>query len=566
MQKQRTIYLIAGLVWSFSLSFVNGQVNNILPASKSGENIEIFTDRSIFGVGEEIYFSTVYSKPGDIAPDWSKILYAELIKWNGSKIASVKVPLVKNSGSGILAIPANLETGVYYLRAYTKWMRNFSPYEYSYRTLRIVNPLSSKTEKGPAEQADLTRIDSVKIQMLTEEIEFRGLNKEYETRQAVDLEIKTQIDYPSGIYSISVVRNGSLDMESSSFSMTSLNNEEIIPTLEFYPEIRGLSLSGKLLDKDTKDPIKQTRVDLSSVANPFYFASAKTGDDGSFLFTFPQSCGTHEFHLTNEGDANVSFLIDADFCSRPVTLPYIPFQLKEDERELVSEIVTNSQIDQKFRSSASETTLGDSVYLPFYGQPTRTIYEKDFIELNDLQEFLYELVYEVTVREREGKKRIFFIGQSTLSSYPPLVLLDNIPVRNIDELLKVGCRRIDRIELLNAGYVMGYFLHSGIISIYSEGKDMAGLKQGENSNFFSLDLFEFPEPYYPEYNDSLLLSRIPDRRNTLFWMPAVEIRNGESTNIHFYTGDASGEYSVYLTGVDKDGRRVLSEGPSFIVK
>jgi len=567
MQKQRSIlYFIAGIVFSISCISVSGQLNSSSPLNTSGEHVEIFTDRSIYGVGEKIHFSTVCSKPEGIPAEWSKIMYAELIRWNGAKIASVKVPLVHGSGKGSLDVPASLETGVYYLRAYTKWMRNFSPYDYSYLTLRVVNPISSRTERGPAEQGELRHFDSLEIQSPKGIVEFRNIKELYGTREPVEMLMQAHDDYLPGTCNLSVVRTGSFDIQAASYRPGLVSSAQEEFKLEYYPEIRGLSLSGKLVNKETKEPVRQSRVDLSSVSDAFYFASAKTGDDGSFLFTFPQTSGTHEFHLTNEGETNVSFLIDADFCKRPVSLPYIPFQMSEDERELIADIVTNSQIEKNFMAAETNVYPEDSARLAFYGTPTRIIYEKDFIELVDLQEFLFELVYEVTVRERDGEKKIFFNGQSTLSSYPPLILLDNIPVRNIDELLKVGCRRIDRIELLNAGYVMGYFLHSGIISIYSEGKDMAGMKQGENSNFFSLDLFEYPEQGFPEYKGEHKLSRVPDLRSTLCWEPSLEIKKGESKSIHFYTGDAKGEYTVYLSGIDSAGNRVVTKGPVFRVQ
>ncbi len=79
---------------------------------------------------------------------WSNVIYVELIRWNGEKIAQAKFKLFENSASGYLTIPKTLLSGNYYIRAYTKWMRNFPVEDYFYKLIKVINPFESEIDTG----------------------------------------------------------------------------------------------------------------------------------------------------------------------------------------------------------------------------------------------------------------------------------------------------------------------------------------------------------------------------------------------------------------------------------
>jgi hypothetical protein len=136
----------------------------------SGENITLLTDRKLYCVNERIFFTAGYScteEMGDL--QWSNVLYVELIRWNGARIAQMKLKLTRPSTSGSMEIPGNILSGNYYLRSYTKWMRNYSELDYAYLPVKIVNPLRTETDEGPdnmSEQAKLASFNIVPIKMI----------------------------------------------------------------------------------------------------------------------------------------------------------------------------------------------------------------------------------------------------------------------------------------------------------------------------------------------------------------------------------------------------------------
>jgi hypothetical protein len=408
-----------------------------LKYSESGESIELYTDRSVYIVNEKIFFSAIYQQQISLENSiLSTVIYVELISWNGAKIVQSKIPVENNTAIGVIKIPDDIESGIYYLRAYTKWMRNFSPFSYTYLPVKIVNPFTHKTQSGPKGIEIIERTYGHKVSEADKEITLSGLELTYGRRERVEIDLNVSEDLYSGKYCLSVARAGTLEPTQSSFSFISEDGKENEKKIQFFPEIRGLSLSGKVIDKVTRKPVVGDKVSLSSSLKPVYFSLATTDSAGTFLFTFPQLKGQYEFNLSSANNRNGAkeLLVDSDFCNQPVSLPYIAFQLNEQERSTVEDIVRNMQLSNKFPGIESLKKSSEDIY-PFYGSPTRTIYEKEFIELDNLKEFLFELVYEVFVRYKDGEPGIFVTGQSTLSSYPVLILMDNIQVSDIKELL-----------------------------------------------------------------------------------------------------------------------------------
>jgi hypothetical protein len=128
----------------------------LLPAfvCQGQESIELSADRDMYIAGETLEYHAGYFLDGQMIPEpFSKVLYVELITNSGKKIAQAKKCFSDSIVSGKLRIPCDTRSGNYYLRAYTKYMRNFSPLTYSYRLVCVVNPYSVEVvqDVGPQE-------------------------------------------------------------------------------------------------------------------------------------------------------------------------------------------------------------------------------------------------------------------------------------------------------------------------------------------------------------------------------------------------------------------------------
>lgn len=118
------------------------------------EKIYVHTDRELYLAGEILWFKLYnVNTASNKSIDFSKVAYVEIIDKNQKPVLQAKIAIDKGSGSGSLYLPVSLSSGNYQLRAYTSWMKNFSPDFYFEKNIRLVNALT-KPEKQLAEKED----------------------------------------------------------------------------------------------------------------------------------------------------------------------------------------------------------------------------------------------------------------------------------------------------------------------------------------------------------------------------------------------------------------------------
>ncbi len=536
-----------------------GGMADSLTLSESGEMIRLFTDRSIYCVSEKIHFTAEYSCIEEMnSSSWSNVLYVELLKWNGGKLTQSKLKMDISGSSGFLRIPDNLLSGNYYLRAYTKWMRNFSASDYEYLLIKIVNPFESEIDAGPPETSypPESSLDRIQQKDVINGVKCTMDKNEYEPgeKATVELSLSDKNLINSDKYCVSVAKNGLIDTSFLYFKPDSVRGKSKIFDIEYLPEIRGITVSGKIIDKAMITPKVSVLVSLSEPLNGEYFSVYRTNDKGRFVFSLSELYGTYDFFIQTETpDAQASeILIDNDYCNNPVSLPYIPFRLNEEEKQLIQEMVINQQLSEKYLSykdTASNLHTRPKKPIVFYGSNKKTYFTSKYIELPNIEEFFIEIVSEILVIYNNGKPLLKNASRTNFSNYPPLILLDNIPVNNDEGLLKIPLHKIERIEVIDKGYMLGNSMYDGLVSIYSKNKDFAGIDLNKNSMFFTYELYSDEFAY--AYSEHSYDSRIPDRRNLLYWNPDIQLSVDQKTSFSFYTADSKGDYVVYVRGKNK---------------
>jgi len=557
----KMVSLICLLNILFTLS-INSQekiagINYLSRLPLSGEKIRLFTDRNIYCVNERIFYTAEYKSIKQFdSIDWSKVLYVELIRWNGNKLGQMKIKLIRPSTSGSMEIPGNIPSGNYYLRAYTKWMRNFPPNEYAYVPVKIVNPLGTDTDEGPAEKQPETESVMFRVHQGTM---INGVSctlnmTDYKPGEKAEVSFSINDKKYADIdrYCVSVTMAGAVDTAGISPEPDTSSPGRDISRIEYLPEIRGITVSGEIVDKSTKIPQKNVLVSLSQTQSGEYFSVYTTNDQGRFVFSLPDLTGQLDFFIQKEpGDSIASEIkIDNGYCNKPVKLAFTPFSLNKAEIVTVRNMVINQQLNERFR--LREDTLKGSgtaqdQSLSFYGSKRAVYYTEKYIELPNIEEFIYEIVMEATISYEKGKASSIIFRRAVPSYFPPLILMDNIQVSNDDRILKTPLNRIKKIEIINSEYVIGETIYGGIISIFSDKNDFAGIDLNKNSMFFVYDFYsdQNVNNYSGNRSDNL---RIPDRRNLLYWNPDIQISADKQTTINFNTSDCKGEYVIYLRG------------------
>lgn len=545
--------------------YVDTDTSISLPPSLN-ERIEVITDRNIYGVGEKILFAgTRISSPELNDSCWSKVLYLELLTPGGTSVAQGKFPMYSARSSGYLHIPEDLLSGNYYLVAYTKWMRNFSPINFHYQLIKIINPYTPQLETSHSSNG-IGQIRKWEQKHLKNAISCNTDKVSYGQREKVNLMINIPVSSRSltNTYSVTVVRKGSPDTLSNLMILPDEIQYQRHPETIYLPESRGLSLSGRLVPGDSAGSVANDNVNLAILGQEPDFRVVPSGPGGRFYFVLDSMAGRNDMYIaSNHEKKDLEIRIDNDFANPVVRFPEIPFILSESEKKLAEKTVFNMQISSHFSSPDSiifetEKKGENPQIISFYGLPSGSVLIDDYIDLPTLKEVLIELVPGVFPREQNKQPYLSFNGNkltfTLINHYSPLLLVDQVPVLDLAGLLLMSPKKIQRVDVLNEIYIIGDATYGGILNVITRKGDMAGIDLPENSFFFEFTSFmPLDELDFPRYGDQEFDSENPDYRNCLYWSPEVEIDPGKEVALDFFSSDDSGEYMVLIRGVDKDG-------------
>jgi hypothetical protein len=524
-------------------------------ALSNPEYITLFTDRNMYAVNERIYFSSFYRKGQDSAKGpWSKVLYVELVTPSGSPVTNGKFQLNEKGSSGYLLVPADALTGNYYLRSYTRWMQNFGPESYCYTPLAIINPYTQEVLTGNNESSDL---DADLIRMSYPGVKCRTNKNSYAPGEEVRLELGCSASGKMlpGEYCLTIVHAGLCDTLCTQVGIGETSGGGDF-RFNYLPEIRGVSISGSVVNSEDLAPARSVRLHFSTFGKQAEYFGTSTDELGRFILTLPERTGTQEIFVACEtsGDAEMEVRIDQDFASDPIPFRTGQFTLSPFEKEIATRMVLNMQFSNVYKgvqTNPSPESGKDSI-VPFYGRPTSTINLDEFIELPTMNEVFVNLVPDVFVFYNNGEPYLKIYSSFNISIFPPLMLIDKIPVFDYKAIFSIDPKRLERIEVINEVYVRGGLMYGGMIFLTSRQGDMAAVDLPEGSYFFDYQAFH-PGDAQVQYTPS---DRIPDTRNTLLWIDKISLDPDEMKTLQFTASLQTGEYIVLVRGVSPLGETV----------
>lgn len=339
---------------------------------------------------------------------------------------------------------------------------------------------------------------------------------------------------------------------SSQVDNNSVIADSLSSRIDFAPETRGISLSGKVIDDNTGQEVENIGVALSFTnSNEFY--SAKTFSNGRFHFTFPY-CSTSDAVIVSfpyRVPSSYSIQIDLEFDERVFIVPEKEFVLSLDEINFVRRTNVMNQLEAIYTTeldtgiSEDYSTSKDTV--PFFGTPDLTVSIDKYIRLLNIREIIYEVIHNVTTR-KEGK--LFQIATLHKNPYPinfsTLVLLDGIPYADHNKILELPPDKITYIDVKYSIYMHGNTGFAGIVNFKSKNGDMAGLTMPEGAHMFRFNKSE-PNYYFSSKERS---DKSISLRNTL----EFSLSDSPGKNIFpIMTNDVFGSYSCTVSGFDNKG-------------
>jgi hypothetical protein len=334
------------------------------------------------------------------------------------------------------------------------------------------------------------------------------------------------------------------------------------PVFEFAPEYEGHIIVGKVIDKNTGEPVEDVQTFLSVPAKNFLVASSNSDAQGIVHFDLKNFFGTDAIAVqtANAKDSNYRIDILNPFSEKNTSAKiYEMDTLMLTQRALVSSSI-NSQVQNVFAGENLQDfypyKLADST--KFYGKPDQKYFLDDYTRFNTMEEVMREYVANITVRKHDGHFhfKVLNYPYGLFFEDDPLVLFDGIPVTDINKIIEFDPLKIQKIELMNRKYFLGPYTADGIISFSTYKGDLAGFQFDPNVVILRYDGLQLQREFYAPVYDTpeKAESRLPDFRNVLYWSPDLNIDQSGQKQLSFYTSDVKGKYIIVVQGVTADGK------------
>jgi hypothetical protein len=536
------------------------------------EKFEVLLSQESVFTNEIIWFKIYCLSSLFPEEELSSLAFIELVSSENTSILRKKILLNNGEGLGEFEIPDNLPTGLYYILAYTNWMKNFGESAFCRKELVIVNPDQPLVHTPDSLDYMKSNVESGEAPAIDNKLKLTPDKIKYSTREKVNLMIETG-SLPgksnSGNFSISVSRKEPGMIFSAGKSKNAvpiMNPEEIM----YLPDYKGIRLSGKL--QDTEGTAVAESFVTASIPGPGTdIKSNSTDSKGVFNFILNPKEGEQDIVITVP-DPKTRISLEESFWNGFRNPPdNLSFRLTRDAIVYLQEKFVHFQLQNRFKKQYSfrkplSGGMADSSV--FYAQPYQLIEMSNYIRLDSLREYFYELVPSVKFSQRRGESYISVIDPLTLSPLQnrPGVFLDGVLYDNNAGIVNIAVGEIDRIAVLPDTYYYKDFTFGGIIDIHTKKSDFNIVRPLPNMTRFIYPMASQSEWRFtpPDYSVADSLSRIPDFRYLLFWEPSVKIDNSGEVSIHFYTSDVKGRFVVKVAGMTDEGEFLKSEIGIFI--
>ena len=333
------------------------------------------------------------------------------------------------------------------------------------------------------------------------------------------------------------------------------------PFFEWLPEKEGTIIQARLTDKRSGQPAGNIPAWLSVPGTDFVLSTASTRADGSIRFNTGNFYGRNEIIVQPNPPADSLYRIDVagawsdKFSTGPLPSLVLSMQWKEQLEYRSTNIQAENSYQLKKKEQYILPALADTT--AFYGRPDKQYYLDDYTRFTTMDEVMREYVAEVKLRQQSGKYNFRVVNTYFKAFFDndPLVLLDGVPVFDVNKIMAIDPLKLKKIDIIERKYYLGALTTDGIISYKTYDGDLAGYTLDPNAVVVEYDGLQREREFYaPVYEtDAQTNSRVPDFRNALHWAPRVKTGSDGRQQLSFYTGDLKGRFAVVVQGMSADG-------------
>jgi len=507
----------------------------------------IYTDRNTYVGGE-----TLLAKIFVPETNSSRIIYLDLVNQFGTRITGASLEIRNKQANGYLQLPDSLSSGIYMVRTYQKHTAQ------KIKALREI--WISNRFDGLEKTSQINRIENlIPIgEKETNQIELEGFETKYPINKPITTTLrisKTLTDSIDGDLLISVAQTN-LSFDPGAFWVQ--NNQ----AAEGMIEKKGVIISGTVTDRKTSELAANITVYLTIPDSIPGFQYYRTQTDGRFYFLLDRYYGSVQAVVQcfgNTPDQRLKIKLD-DFFAESGSVPKLRQEpISENFRNSVTQDIEAVTFQKVFGQRKSDLLPAPSVSLetyPYYGKASNTADPQLFIDLPNFTEISRELLPGVKFRNYNNEPSLQVLNNPMRNYFNemPLLLIDGIPVRDLNLIKGMGTADIDRVDICQSERFYGDLRFPGVVAIYTTKADYSMLPESDQLIRLKLETIQEPailaEPIRPE-------PTVPDLRQVLYWAPSA--KPTETLSIAFSTSSVLGQYKLVVKGRLKDGTLIYTE-------
>ncbi|MGN6436909.1 MAG: hypothetical protein ACTHMM_10270 [Agriterribacter sp.] len=338
------------------------------------------------------------------------------------------------------------------------------------------------------------------------------------------------------------------------------------PAFAYLPEYSGHIINGRLTDTATRKPFAESTVFLSVPGSYTQFYAARSDEGGNLRFYTHNAYGPGELIAQAEGLNGASYNVEiaSPFSEKYSQKLLPPFVINERMKYALQQNSMNAQVLRKFATEQiRQYRFPDVDTSAFFGKPDERYLLDDYTRFTTMEEVLREYVLGVMVGRSGGKFKLMAldIPNNRLFKDNPLVLLDGVPVLDMDKIMSYDPLKVRKIELVKRRYYYGPLLLDGIVSMTTYKGNMDEFPMDPKAVILDYDGLQLQREFYsPVYEtEAQQNSRLADYRNLLFWSPEIITGKDGRTSVSFYTSDLTGKYKAVIEGVTANGQAGSNE-------
>ncbi len=410
----------------------------VLALSTFAASVE--TDRPWYLAGETMTVG--------VTADDALIAYAELCDTRGLATGTV-VSLRNGTGTGTLELPSDLHSGYYVLSVYTRHSADVAS-----RLVAVVNPLRKSADDD---------IEWIKI-------EEGGRRKE-------------EGDYLGG------------DSLSQDYSPSSFLLPPSSKTIDLR-ETEGHIIKARIKNTYGGQTFTAAQItpSVGIVGKQIHYFEGKMVNDSMAVFYTYGVRGRQPLVLSAVTSTGVSLpieMISPFAVLLPESLPHLVFHYQRSEVEARSLDMQRHQKAIGLRDSQPAKVLDYDVTV-LGTRPELTYNLDEYRQFFTVREVLLEYVNCVSnLKVNDAPQLIVHIDQAPSASlWPSLVLIDGMPVINVERLLSYDARRIHYINIYGGQYTFGNVIYNGILSFVTRSGQLTNYPPEPNAQYL---VYGFPE-------------------------------------------------------------------------